>query len=122
MDSCRGISQGDTMTRALMINLGKAKNDKGEDNVEIMADTLQLCEGYLAQLGLSGFAMTDDLIKRAADVKAKGLVGKFIAKLTGGETAAPIDSTFDFASVLLHEVSGLLCVPGHYCTNMMVCR
>ena len=53
-------------------------------------------------------------------MKSKGLVGKLNAKLSGGETAAPIDSLLDFASVLLHEASGLLCMLGHYCTDMMV--
>lgn len=114
MDDCRSANhKGDASTRALTINLGSKKDKNGKDTKETKPDTIQLCPWYLTQLAgpPPTYDTPDELVKKAADVKAKGLLGKLNAKLNG-EIATPIDSLAGFEHVLLHEVRGLLCVLG----------
>lgn len=110
MDDCKSDNRnGDASTRALTINIGMKKDKNGKDTTETIPDTIQLCPWYLKQLAgpPPRYDLPDELVKKAADVKSKGLLGKLTAKLNN-EVATPIDSLAGFAHVLLHEVRGLL--------------
>ncbi|RDL35222.1 uncharacterized protein BP5553_07153 [Venustampulla echinocandica] len=107
MDDCRSENHnGDASTRALTINLGSKKDKDGKDQRERIADTIQLCPWYLRKLAgpPPSYDTPDELVKKAADVKAKNLLAKFNAKLNH-ETATPIDSLAGFEHVLLHEMT-----------------
>lgn len=110
MDGCRSDNHETyPLVQALTINYGSKKDWDGNDNQELVPDTIQLCPWWLRQLAgpPPKWGMSDELVKKAADKKAKGLLGKLTAKLNN-ERATPIDSLATFEHVLLHEVRGLL--------------
>ncbi|KAH7403779.1 hypothetical protein BKA64DRAFT_460635 [Cadophora sp. MPI-SDFR-AT-0126] len=105
MDNCRDENhQGDASTRALTINKGK-KTENGKPTREVDPDTIQLCPWFLKQIAgpPPTYEVTDDLVKKAAAMKAKSLLKKFVSKLSN-EVATPVDSLAGFEHVLLHEM------------------
>jgi hypothetical protein len=109
-DCCSDNRNNDASMRALTIKIGfETKDDKLTR--EVMPDTIQLFPWYLKQfLGPPtkyDMPLPAELIQKAADMKARVVVGKLTSKLTG-DVATPIDSLAGFAHVLFHEVRVLL--------------
>lgn len=71
-----------------------------------------MCPWFLAQIAAppTSYSLTPELVKKAADVKAKSLLGKLNAKYDG-DFASPVDSLGGFEHVLLHEVCRLRYMP-----------